>query len=140
VPEAEEELAVHVLRVLAGEVDDHGCDVVGIELLDLRHASILALDALLLPELARAAHLLVDRHARARHRGDRVDGDAVLAEVARRHLGEATDGGLGGPVARLPGSAEQTRPRAEGDDPPVAADAPAAAGGSPAREAGLPQH
>src|SRR5207248_763547 len=95
-PEAEEELPVDAARMLARQVDDHGGHVVGVELLDLRDAAVLALDALLPPQLARAPHLLVDGHARAGDRADGVHGDAVLPEVARRHLGEPADRRLGG--------------------------------------------
>src|SRR6266550_5580578 len=115
-PEAEEELAVHPARVLAREEDDHGCHVVGVELLDLGDAAVLALDAALLPHLARAADLLVDRHPGPRDGTDRVHRDAVLAEVAGSDLGEAADRGLGGAVVRLAGIPEQPRSRAERDD------------------------
>src|SRR5205823_10056915 len=48
-PEAEEELPVDAAGVLARQVDDHGGHVVGVELLDLGDAAVLALDALLPP-------------------------------------------------------------------------------------------
>src|SRR5213080_3934350 len=118
--EAEEELPIDAAGVLARQVDDHGGHVVGVELLDLGDAAVLALDALLPPELARAPHLLVDRHARAGDGADGVHGDAVLPEVARRHLGEPADRRFRSAVVRLPGITEQARAGAEGDDSPVA--------------------
>src|SRR5205823_7794777 len=126
--------------VLARQVDDHGGHVVGVELLDLGDAAVLALDALLPPELARAPHLLVDRHARAGDGADGVHGDAVLPEVARRHLGEPADRRLGRAVVRLPRVAEQARTRAEGDDPPVAPLAHVRAGVAHAVEGALQVH
>src|SRR6058998_3307920 len=138
--EAEEELPVDAAGVLARQVDDHGGHVVGVELLDLGDAAVLALDALLPPELARAPHLLVDRHARAGDGADGVHGDAVLPEVARRHLGEPADRRLGRAVVRLPRVAEQARARAEGDDPPVAPLAHVRAGVAHAVEGALKVH
>src|SRR5947199_7994766 len=116
VPEAQEELPVHPAGVLARQVDHGGCDIVGVELLDLGDTPVLALDALLPAQLARAAHLLVDRHPCPGDRADRVDRDAVLPEVAGGHLGEPPDGRLGGAVVRLAGVPEEARARAEGDD------------------------
>ena len=55
-----------------------------------------------------AQHIGLDRP-----RADRVGGDAVAAEVARHHLGEAADAGLGGAVVGLAGIAEQGPKRAE---------------------------
>src|SRR5207253_2826866 len=80
------------------------------------------------------------RHARAGDGADGVHGDAVLPEVARRHLGEAADRRFGGAVVRLPGITEQARPRAEGDDSPVAPLAHVRAGVAHAVEGALQVH
>src|SRR5262245_37299987 len=85
-PGAEEYLPVHVAGVFGRQLGDHRGHVVGVELLDLCDPAVLALDALLLAQLAAATHLLVDGHARPGHRRDRVHRDAVFPEVARGHL------------------------------------------------------
>src|SRR5207247_944908 len=89
---------------------------------------------------SRSPHLPVDRQARAGDGADGVHGDAVLPEVARRHLGEPADRRLGRAVVRLPRVAEQARARAEGDDPPVAPLAHVRAGVAHAVEGALQVH
>ncbi len=76
-----ENLPVHVFGEIAGQEDDDGSDVLGLEL---------------------GGHGLdIVGHARLGHGRNGVDGDSILREFERPYPREAGDAGFGGAVVRL---------------------------------------
>src|SRR3990172_194156 len=113
-----EDLAVDVPGVVGAEPDGHWGDLLGCALGNRLRGRRWA-HAPRGTQLAGALRHL-RHHARHGAGGDAVGRDAVAAEVACHHAGEAGDTGLGGAVVRLAGVAAQAGNRGEVHDPAVA--------------------